>query len=662
MTLYVYYYNKVLSTSRASRRVELVATDQDAAPALIGKSPEARVHLDSPYVPDVAAEIISRDGSWLLKPRGGGHACLLGSTRLTPGRAYRVENRQTFEVFPFLIEFRYEDTPTVGRDRDVAVLNDRVNDLIRDLHRELVPTITFELSDLKSPEDVAESLNELENNIERIAARQSNIDQALIDHLAALCVRCELLNELMTIGEPSQADGQDGDIWHGSVVWRQLASAIEQLERELRRFCERVGGELGIVYGGPRPDAEAFSEQVRHVEEDFWRVWAKYPKRLQDRFKQYLALRQLKRDIKDIVYGYGPIEDLILSPSISEIMVVSRDKLYIERHGVLENSGRRFVSDQVTESIIQRMVNNVGGRIDRAKPLADARLRDGSRINAVIAPLAVSGPCLTIRKFARRRLTVADLIEQGSLTRETAAFLSAAVAARRNIIVSGGTGTGKTTLLNVLSSFIPDRERIITVEDVAELTLDKLHVVRLETRAENIEGRGAVTIRDLVKNALRMRPDRILVGECRAGEALDMLQAMNTGHDGSMTSIHANSAEGVIARLEVLVQMASEVDLPVVSIHKQIASAIDLIVQVRREPDGARRVAQIAECVGLDPNTQRVRMRDLFLLDGEPASLRPTGRLPSFLGQLIDSGRIDIAIFFPGPLRRGVEGANHASV
>jgi Flp pilus assembly CpaF family ATPase len=363
-------------------------------------------------------------------------------------------------------------------------------------------------------------------------------------------------------------------------------------------------------------------------------------------FKIYLALRHLKKEIKDIVYGYGPLEDLISTPSITEIMVVNRDRIYIERDGVIENSGRQFVSDLVTESIIQRMVNNVGAHIDRSKPMADARLKDGSRVNAVIQPTAVSGPCLTIRKFTTHRYGMKDLIETGSISAEAAEFLKAAVEDRRNIIVSGSTGTGKTTFLNILSACIPKRERVVTIEDTAELLLKMEHVVRLETKAENIEGKGLITIRDLVKNALRMRPDRIIVGECRSGEALDMLQAMNTGHDGSMTTIHANSASGVISRLEVLVQLAADSDLPVHTIHHQIASAVDLIVQLKRENNGRRHVVQIAECAGIDPVTQNIRLKDIFLASPY-CELRPTGRLPSFLDRLLEHNLIGLDRFLP---------------
>ncbi len=264
----------------------------------------------------------------------------------------------------------------------------------------------------------------------------------------------------------------------------------------------------------------------------------------------------------------------------------------------------------MTEAIIERIVAQVGRRIDKSQPLVDARLPDGSRVNAIIPPLAIKGPCLTVRKFPAQRLTMDDLVEMGSISRSAATFLRACVIDRRNILVSGGTGTGKTTMLNVLSSFIPFKERIVTIEDTTELRLHQEHVVTLETKPPNIEGAGEYTIRDLVKNALRMRPDRVIVGECRGGEALDMIQAMNTGHDGSMTTVHANSAREVIERLEVLVLMAA--DLPVTSIHRQLASALDLIVHISRLPGGARVVTQIAEVVRYDPEDKQIIILDIF--------------------------------------------------
>jgi pilus assembly protein CpaF len=310
---------------------------------------------------------------------------------------------------------------------------------------------------------------------------------------------------------------------------------------------------------------------------------------------------------------------------------------------VIEKSGRRFISDHVTESVIERIVAQVGRRIDKSQPLVDARLPDGSRVNAIIPPLSVSGPCLTIRRFPKDRLTVEELINKQSLTSSAAAFLRAAVGNRRNILVSGGTGSGKTTMLNAMSSFISSKERIVTVEDTAELKMHQEHVVTLETRAANVEGTGAYTARDLVKNALRMRPDRLIVGECRGGEALDMLQAMNTGHDGSMTTVHANSANEVIERLELLVLMA--VELPIKAIHRQIASALDLVVQLTRMQDGRRMVTQIAEVERMDEETGNLIVTDIFnARDG--IMLRPTGHLPTFVDQLVDKNLLDLRFLY----------------
>jgi pilus assembly protein CpaF len=348
-------------------------------------------------------------------------------------------------------------------------------------------------------------------------------------------------------------------------------------------------------------------------------------------------------DLKDTVFGFGPLQDLIRAPTINEIMVVKSDHIYVERDGVLELSGRRFISDKVTESIIERIVAQVGRRIDKSQPLVDARLPDGSRVNAIIPPLAIRGPCLTIRKFPAHRFTMDDLIELGSMTPSAAVFLRACVIDRKNILVSGGTGTGKTTMLNVLSSFIPHKERIVTIEDTTELQMHQDHVVTLEAKPANVEGAGAYTIRDLVKNALRMRPDRIIVGECRGPEAIDMLQAMNTGHDGSMTTVHANSSEEVIKRLEVLVLMA--VDLPVVSIHRQIASAIDVVVQITRMPGGKRVVTQVSEVSGIDPDTQQLIITDIYnFRDGK--ILHPTGYLPTFVESLIHKKLLELRFLY----------------
>lgn len=313
--------------------------------------------------------------------------------------------------------------------------------------------------------------------------------------------------------------------------------------------------------------------------------------------------------------GLGPLEPLLAEPDISEIMVNNADEIFYERDGQLLRSSIRFTDDAAVQSIIQRIVSPLGRRIDEASPMVDARLKDGSRVNAVIPPLALKGACITIRKFMQERLTCERLQAFGSLSPAMAAFLEMAVHYRRNILISGGTGSGKTTLLNVLSNFIPGAERIVTIEDAAELRLYQPNLIALEARPPNQEGRGAISIRDLVRNALRMRPDRIVVGECRGGEALDMLQAMNTGHDGSLTTAHANSPRDCLARLEVMVMMAG-IDLPIVAIREQLASAVNVIVQQTRFACGARKVTSIAEVVGVENG--RIQLADIF-------RFRPTG-------------------------------------
>jgi len=360
---------------------------------------------------------------------------------------------------------------------------------------------------------------------------------------------------------------------------------------------------------------------------------------------------RLAKDVLDEVVGLGPLEDLLADPTVTEIMVNRWDEIYVERSGKLTKSDITFSTDQAVMGAIERIVAPIGRRIDESSPMVDARLKDGSRVNAVIPPLALKGCNITIRKFSKSKLIDKDLIRFNSVSAEMMGFLKMAVEQAANIVISGGTGSGKTTLLNVMSNYIPDDERIVTVEDAAELQLSQPHLISLESRPPNSEGKGAVTIRDLVRNCLRMRPDRIVVGECRGGEALDMLQAMNTGHDGSLTTAHANTPRDCIARLEVMTLM-SGLDLPVRAIREQIASAVDMIVQQRRFPDGSRRVTHITEVTGMEGEI--VQLQDIFLFKQEGYDEKgkvkgryiATGNIPDFYQDLSARGiPVDLSIF-----------------
>jgi pilus assembly protein CpaF len=353
---------------------------------------------------------------------------------------------------------------------------------------------------------------------------------------------------------------------------------------------------------------------------------------------------QFATDIRNDVVGYGPIEDLLNDDSVTEVMVNGPDIVFVERAGKVIEVASGFVDGGHVRRVIDKIVSNVGRRIDESSPMVDARLPDGSRVNAIIPPLAIDGPFLTIRKFARDPFMAADLVRFGTLDERSVRFLRACIEGKLNIVVSGGTGTGKTTLLNVLSSFIPNDERIVTVEDAKELQLHQRHVLCMETRPANVERAGEVTIRDLVKNSLRMRPDRIVVGECRGGEALDMLQAMNTGHDGSMTTVHSNSPRDALSRIETLTLMAG-FDLPIRAIRDQMAAAVDLIVQLTRLRDGTRRVTHITEVDGMEGD--KITLQDIFLFDfaagvdstgRHQGALEPTGVRPAFAEKLEDAG------------------------
>ena len=389
-------------------------------------------------------------------------------------------------------------------------------------------------------------------------------------------------------------------------------------------------------------------------------LWRRTEKAIRDIIDQMEADGELPEDVDreelltDVIneaLGLGPLEAFLASDEISEIMVNHANQIYIERKGRLTLAEKTFSSNQAVLGVIERIVAPIGRRIDESSPLVDARLKDGSRVNAIIPPLALKGPCITIRKFKKDSLKIGDLVKYKTLTAQMAEFLEMCVKARRNIVISGGTGSGKTTTLNIISSFIPDSERIITVEDAAELQLPQDHWVQLESRPPNLEGKGAISIRDLVKNCLRMRPDRIVVGECRSGETLDMLQAMNTGHDGSLTTLHANTPRDAIARLETMVLM-SGMELPVKAIREQIASAVHMIVQQTRFSDGTRKICYVTEVSGMEVDI--VTLQDIFYYkqDGFTEDFKIRGRfvasgfVPKFYDELQRKGiPVNMSIF-----------------
>jgi pilus assembly protein CpaF len=420
---------------------------------------------------------------------------------------------------------------------------------------------------------------------------------------------------------------------------RGLAAAVSRTTGPLADIRRRVHRELQEILGPQlynERSAEVLEQRVRETLQDVLNR-EETPLTAADRSR-------ITAEICDEILGHGPLEPLLRDPDVSEIMVNGPDRIYVERFGRILPVDAAFIDEDHLRRIIDKMVARVGRRVDEGSPMVDARLPDGSRINAVLPPIAIDGAALTVRKFAADPYTMDDLISFGTLTRQVADFLSACVRARLDMVISGGTGTGKTTTLNVLSQFLPAEERIVTIEDAAELQLNQEHVLRLESRPANIEGRGQVTVRDLVRNSLRMRPDRIVIGEVRDGAALDMLQAMNTGHDGSLTTVHANSPRDSMARLETMVLMAG-MELPVRAIREQAASAIDLIIHQARLKDGSRRITHVTEVIGMEGDV--ITMQDLFLFDFRAGldqygrfrgTLQPTGIRPAFMDRFAEVG------------------------
>ncbi len=622
------WFNKVHDSRRT-----LIETDEPVIQ--IGRDSSNTVVLRSPLVSKRQA-VVRADNGRLYIQNVGINSCMVGEVEVIGGEAIGFSAGETVRIWPFTLTFESMEAAAIGRIEMETHLRSIMADLELRVHRKLLKR--FDLYELENNRiGDTDSVLMLENNIEDVCREIQLFDpenDQLLEEVIGLTLRDLIINQLILETDRIELDSL------ARLTYREYdvpATLVPEREAELENLVRFSHEQLGL------DEQSDLSAKISRTESKFNEVFPLVRPHLHQELKRYLVLRTLKKDLKDTVFGFGPLQDLLRAPTITEIMVVKSDQIYVERDGTVELSGRRFISDKVTESIIERIVAEVGRRIDKSQPLVDARLPDGSRVNAIIPPLAVRGPCLTIRKFPAYRFTMDHLIELGSITSSVAMFLRACVIDRRNILVSGGTGTGKTTMLNVLSSFIPHKDRIITIEDTTELQLHQDHVVTLESKPANVEGAGEYSIRDLVKNALRMRPDRIVVGECRGAEALDMLQAMNTGHDGSMTTIHANSTDDVLRRLEVLVLMA--VELPVVSIQRQIASAIDVVVQIDRLSGGRRAVTQISEVAGYDPQRDGLVVTDIYNFRDQN-TLQPTGYMPTFIDSLIDKDLLKLEFLY----------------
>jgi len=595
----------------------------------IGRNDSCELKLDSRFVSGEHVRVERHDGGWEIQLMPGVNAIQVDDKELLANQRLTIRGSAKLRIVEFVLAL-VDTEPTA----ELSAAEDELVTLQNTLHANVLRRLDLRAGGWAQGELPTERVDQLNRVVEDLLLGEFK-GEVFESQLTPIIIRRALRSRMSDwVAERIAREYKLSSVWHRLGV-------SDELERSIGQALGRVAARSGINEKKVSPaDAEDlldthFDAAVEDVIPD-----------LLENSRTYLVASYLKKLLYDIIFGLGPLEDLLRSPSITEIMVVSPSLIYIERNGRLMKVPQTFPTEDAAVSTIERIVAPLGRRIDRSQPLVDARLRDGSRVNAIIEPLAVKGPCITIRKFPQMKVSVDDLIGWQSLTNSAVALLRACILRRCNILVSGGTASGKTTLLNVLSGMIPANERLVTVEDSAELRLQQDHVVTLETKPANAEGTGQFTVRDLVKNALRMRPDRVIVGECRGDESVDMLQAMNTGHHGSMTTIHANSAADAVLRLETMVLMGA--DIPLQAVRRQIAQAIHIIVHLERLPDGRRMVSQISEVIGLHPTTGEVECRDIMRareLNGT-FMLRPTGFMPTFLEELVNKGYLQLNSWF----------------
>ena len=636
-------------TERVAEQVEL-----DDRPLSLGSEAGNRIVLPSQLVAAHHAEVYGREGIWYIKALTAFGPVTVNEEEIPRAKPVRIRPGDDIKLGQYslyLVEPDARDLAPGGVDPNSP--SAKALAFEESLHDRLLAALQLQTvgsGERRSPEFMTRIDRAL---LEMIRTRLGELDEPTGNHFIAAYLKRRLAAEIAEAAERRSARGSMPSVIRDVFDANFRSPAGDQIEPSLAAAVRGIAGRLGLHLSRLRPGQRLTRDKVL---DDMHAVDERFADALPDALavlpptaRGHMIVYMVGKDIHDILFGYGPLEDLLRMPDVEEIMVLNEDQIYVGKEGRVESTGRRFFSRKVVLSIIERIVGEVGRKIDFREPLVDARLPDGSRVNAVIPPVAVSGPTLTIRRFPESRFTMDDLVALGTLTEPAGNFLAACVKAKKNVLVSGGTGTGKTTLLNVLAGYIGRDERVVTIEDAAELNLPQKHVVTLEARPAGLEGTGAVTIDMLLRNALRMRPDRILVGECRGAEAVEMLQAMNTGHDGSLTTVHANDVTEALQRIETMVLKAG-LDLPSRAIREQIVSALDVVVQITRRPDGRRAVTRISEVAMLDERTGQIIVQDVFAWrdDGADEAGRPLGRaahtgyIPSFAEPMIARGLVTV--------------------
>jgi len=600
----------------------------DADSITVGRDKACDIVLASPFVARRHAKIYRKGNQWFVEAIGRS-GTRVANREVPTGESTKLEFGDELQLGQFSLAMVRPDQDTKDKDEDQSDQQRQLMDFEQRIHAELLDRMNLRVTGHLNKSDnafVNQTLVHLDETLREEVPKLS-------EPVAAHCIR-GALHRMVVAEVVRQCQGK---------VETDYTLSDQQLdpeqERSLSSLVTSMVDMMPLLF-----DAASVQEDLAVAEEAFDDLFEQTLPTMPPDLRAYVIRRTVSKDIRDILFGLGPLQDLLDMANVSEIMVVGKDRIYVEKNGVIQPTTRSFFSDEVLLSVIERILTPVGRRVDQSTPLVDARLSDGSRVNVIINPLSLVGPCITIRKFGWMPFTIDDLIDRHTLSERCAEFLQGCILGRKNIVISGGTGSGKTTLLNVLSAYARPNERIVTIEESAELKLPQPHVVALEGRPANVEGKGQYTIRELVRNALRMRPDRIIVGEVRGAEALDMLQAMNTGHDGSLSTLHANTPTDAAKRFETMVLMA--IDMPVRAIREQIVGAVDLVVQLQRLSGGDRRITHVSEVIEIDRETSEIRLEDIYTLrDPQDTVQRHTGYMPTFAQTMIDRKQIGVEVF-----------------